>query len=61
MDKLKMHTADIAEENIRKIGELFPSCLTERTGEDGRSEAAIDFDKLRQELSQEIVEGPQER
>ena len=61
MDKLKMHTADVAEENIRKIGELFPSCLTERTGEDGRTEAAVDFDKLRQELSKEIVEGPQER
>ena len=56
-----MHTADVAEENIRKIGELFPSCLTERTGEDGRTEAAVDFDKLRQELSKEIVEGPQER
>lgn len=61
MDKLKMHTADVAEENIRKIGELFPSCLTERTGENGRTEAAVDFDKLRQELSKEIVEGPQER
>ena len=61
MDKLKMHTADVAEENIRKIGELFPSCLTERTGEDGQTETAIDFDKLRQELSKEIVEGPQER
>ncbi len=61
MDKLKMHTADIADENIRKIGELFPGCLTERKGEDGRTEAAIDFDKLRQELSREVVEGSQER
>ncbi len=61
MDKLKMHTADIAEDNIRKIGELFPNCLTERTGEDGKTEMAIDFDKLRQELSKEIVEGSQER
>ncbi len=61
MDKLKMHTADIAEDNIRKIGELFPNCLTERTGDDGKPEMAIDFDKLRQELSKEIVEGGQER
>ena len=61
MDKLKMHTSDIAEDNIKKIGELFPSCLTERVNEEGKTETAIDFDKLRQELSKEIVEGNQER
>lgn len=56
-----MHTPDITESNIEKIGQLFPSCLTERIGEDGKVERAIDFDQLRQELSKEIVEGPQER
>ena len=61
MDKMKMHTPDITESNIEKIGQLFPSCLTERIGEDGKVERAIDFDQLRQELSKEIVEGPQER
>ena len=61
MDKMKMHTPDITESNIEKIGQLFPNCLTERIGEDGKVEKAIDFDLLRQELSKEIVEGPQER
>ena len=56
-----MHTPDITESNIEKIGQLFPNCLTERIGEDGQVERVIDFDMLRQELSKEIVEGPQER
>lgn len=56
-----MHTVDITESNIEKIGQLFPNCLTERIGEDGKMEKVIDFDQLRQELSKEIVEGPQER
>ena len=56
-----MHTPDITEDNIEKIGQLFPNCLTERVCEDGKIEKAIDFDQLRQELSKEIVEGPQER
>lgn len=58
---MKMHTPDITESNIEKIGQLFPNCLTERIGEDGKVERVIDFDQLRQELSKEIVEGPQER
>ena len=61
MDKMKMHTQDIAESNIEKIGQLFPNCLTEHIGEDGKVEKVIDFDRLRQELSKEIIEGPQER
>lgn len=61
MDKMKMHTPDITESNIEKIGQLFPNCLTERIGENGQVERVIDFDMLRQELSKEIVEGPQER
>ena len=56
-----MHTLDITECNIEKIGQLFPNCLTERIGEDGKVEKAIDFEQLRQELSKEIVDGPQER
>lgn len=58
---MKMHTVDITDSNIEKIGQLFPNCLTERIGEDGKVEKVIDFDQLRQELSKEIVEGPQER
>ena len=61
MDKLKMQTHNIVDENIKKIAELFPNCLTERLDENGKPETAIDFDLLRQELSKDIVEGPEER
>ena len=56
-----MQTTNQVDENIRRIGELFPNCLTERLDENGKPEAAIDFDQLRQELSKDIVEGPEER
>ena len=59
MEKLKMQTANVVDENIKRIGEMFPNCLTERLDENGRPEVAIDFDQLRQELSKDIVEGPE--
>ena len=61
MDKLNMQTTNIVDENIKRIGELFPNCLTERLNDEGKPEVAIDFDLLRQELSKDIVEGPEER
>ena len=61
MEKLKMQTPNLVDENIEKIGKLFPDCLTERTGADGKVEKAIDFDKLKQELSKSIVDGDEER
>ena len=61
MDKLNMQTTNIVDENIKRIAELFPNCLTERLNEEGKPEVAIDFDQLRQELSKDIVEGPEER
>ena len=61
MNKLNMQTHNIVDENIKKIAELFPNCLTERLDENGKPEVAIDFDQLRQELSKDIVEGPEER
>ena len=61
MEKLKMQTTNVVNENIKKIGELFPNCLTETLDENGRPQTAIDFDQLRQELSKDIVEGPEER
>ena len=61
MEKLKLQTTNIVDENIKKIAELFPNCLTEHLDEHGKPEAAIDFDMLRQELSKDIVEGPIER
>ncbi len=56
-----MQTTNIVDENIKRIGELFPNCLTEVKDEKGRPQVAIDFDQLRQELSKDIVEGPEER
>ena len=61
MDKLKMHSVNKVDENIAKIGALFPNCLTERKNEDGKVEYAIDFDMLKQELSSVVVEGNEER
>ena len=61
MDKLKMHSINKVDENIAKIGAMFPNCLTERKNEDGEVEYAIDFDMLKQELSSAIVEGNEER
>ena len=51
MDKLKMHSANKVDENVAKIGKLFPNCVTERMNETGEVEYAIDFDILKQELS----------
>lgn len=56
-----MRTTNIVDENIKKIGELFPNCLTETLDENGHPQMAVDFDQLRQELSKNIVEGPEER
>ena len=61
MKKLRMHTPNLTDENVSRIRELFPSCVTEAQGEEGRVKLAVDFDQLRQELSESIVEGPQER
>ena len=61
MEKLKMHSPDLTQENIARIAEIFPGCVTEARGEDGRVKLAVDFDQLRQELADSIVEGPQER
>jgi adenine-specific DNA-methyltransferase len=61
MEKLKMHSPNLSQENIARIRELFPGCVTEAQDETGKLKLAVDFDQLRQELSDSIVEGPQER
>jgi adenine-specific DNA-methyltransferase len=61
MEKLKMHAPDLAQGNIAGIRALFPGCVTEARCEDGSVKLAVDFDQLRQELSESLVEGPQER
>ena len=61
MEKLKMQTTDMAERNVELLGQIFPNCLTETINADGKLVRAIDFDKLRQELACEVVEGAEER
>ncbi len=56
-----MHSPNLTQENIARLRELFPGCVTEAHGEGGQLRLAVDFDQLRQELSEAIVEGPQER
>lgn len=61
MEKLKMQSHDVIGSNTQKIAQLFPNCVTERLGKDGRPELAIDFEKLQAELSNEILESGEER
>jgi len=57
-----MHSPDLTQDNIAKIRDLFPNCVTEARDETtGGLRLAVDFDQLKQELSDHIVEGPQER
>ena len=61
MDKLKLHTPDLTAQNIEKLAALFPNCVTETKDAKGKLKRSIDFDQLRQELSDHVVEGPRER
>ena len=61
MEKLKMQTADGVQDNISRIAELFPECITEVKTQRGGIKRSVDFDKLRQLLSCDIVEGNEER
>ena len=61
MERLKMHTPDLADENFAKLAALFPNAMTETKDENGNVVRAIDADVLRQEISATVVEGSQER
>lgn len=56
-----MTSPDFTASNVAKIADLFPGVITESIDADGNPVRAVDFDLLRQELSSEVVEGPQER
>lgn len=56
-----MQSLDVVGSNIEKIRQLFPNCVTERLGKDGKPELAIDFEKLQAELSNEIIGEGEER
>ena len=61
MEHLNMQSMDKVAANVAKIRELFPNCVTERINAEGKLEHAIDFDMLKQELSDYVVDGLQER
>lgn len=61
MEKRPLHSSDLTARNIERIAELFPQVITESRDTEGNVTLAVDFDLLRQELSDHIVEGPRER
>ena len=61
MEKANMHSLDMVNENIKKIGSLFPECITETVGEDGKTKVAIDFEKLQENLSHATIGEGDER
>ncbi|GAB3358246.1 site-specific DNA-methyltransferase [Modestobacter lapidis] len=61
MEKLDLQSPDLTVRNIEALAELFPTVVTETRDADGTVRRGIDFDLLRQELSDHVVEGPQER
>lgn len=57
MEKMRMESADITTQNIEKIGAMFPNCITETVDEKGKLKKVINFEMLKQMLSDEITEG----
>lgn len=57
MKKMKLESVDSTAQNIEKIAELFPNCITETKDKNGNLKKAINFDLLKQDLSKDIVEG----
>jgi adenine-specific DNA-methyltransferase len=61
MERLKMESFDVVGNHVSQIAALFPNCVTERLDKDGNSVRAVDFEKLREELTGEIIEEGAER
>lgn len=57
MEKMRMESVNLISQNIEKIGNLFPNCITESIDENGKLKKAINFDLLKQMLSEDVVEG----
>ena len=57
MEKMKFETPDFTSGNIEKIAALFPNCVTEMRGEDGKVKRGINFEMLKQMLSSDVVDG----
>lgn len=61
MERLKMQSLDVTGSNIDKIVRLFPQCVTEHKDKDGKTVLGIDFEKLRDELSADVIDDGEER
>ena len=61
MEKLKMHTPDLAEEKYKKLAALFPNAVTDTIDNDGNVVRVIDKDVLMQEINAKVVDDGQER
>lgn len=57
MERMKFESDNLVENNVEKIGKLFPNCITESKDENGKLKKAINFDMLKQMLSEDVVEG----
>ncbi len=57
MDKMRMESPDLTTQNIEKIGSLFPNCITETVDKDGKPKKAINFELLKQMLSEDVIDG----
>lgn len=57
MEKMKMESVDMTAQNVEKIGELFPNCITETVDENGNPKKAINFKILEQMLSEDVIDG----
>ena len=57
LDKLKMETKNLTEKNIEKIAKLFPNVITEMKDENGKLKKGVNFELLKQELSEEVIDG----
>ena len=57
MNKMRIESVDITAQNIEKIGALFPNCITETKGKNGKLKKAINFELLKQMLSEDVIDG----
>lgn len=57
MDKMRMESVDLTAQNVEKIGAMFPNCITETKDESGELKKAINFELLKQMLSEDVIDG----
>ncbi|WP_303995342.1 hypothetical protein [Megamonas hypermegale] len=57
MEKMRMESVDIVAQNVEKIGQIFPDCITEAEDESGNLQKVVDKDKLMQKFTHKIIGG----